>query len=65
MNQQYDADKKTWTKFQARAKIPGLFVKANKIEEKDITDENELPFEEDNNVLKPFDGDEARMFTLT
>jgi len=39
-------------------------VKANKIEDKELLDENNLPFEEDNNVLKPFDGDEARMYSL-
>jgi len=39
-------------------------VKANKIRDDELADDNQRPFPDDTDVLKPFDDDEARMYTL-
>jgi hypothetical protein len=41
-----------------------LFVKANKISDAEMADDNEGIFPDDTGVLKPFDGEEARMYSL-
>lgn len=39
-------------------------MKANNIVDADLADDNITPFPDDTDVLKPFDGEEARMYTL-